>query len=388
MSAPQLYRQLQLQLRQWIKPKDQRHLAVFSEIIAGILQSQSACLSQWLPYLSHRRCAARSHLERLHYFVYNPQISAETFYAPLLKVFLQAWEAQELILTLDTSMLWDTYCLIEVCLVWGGRSLALGQTVLEHGSASVAFEDYRPVLESTQALLPPNCTVTLLADRGFEHGEFIRWLNRTGWNWLIRAKSDLKVTLATGKVRQVSRLIPEPQSAHLYSEIQVLGDIQANLATANLAIAKDAWAVLTNLPPSLQTFALYGQRFGGIEPHFKDYKSAGFDLNRSRLRDAQALSCLLWLLAVAQLIALSVAIVSRALGLHRALDSHSQRGLSFLQLGLRQIQRLCYLGHWIPLLQPLPNHSPPPACASHKKRLALSDQILFSRVVSFSANPS
>jgi hypothetical protein len=28
-------------------------------------------------------------------------------------------------LTLDISMLWDQYCLIEVCLVWGERSLAL-----------------------------------------------------------------------------------------------------------------------------------------------------------------------------------------------------------------------------------------------------------------------
>lgn len=388
MSAPPLYRQLQLQLRQWIKPKDRRHFEVFSEIIAGILQSQSACMSHWLPYLSHRRCAARSHLERLHYFVYNPKITAETFYAPLVKGFLKAWEGESVTLALDTSMLWDTYCLIEVCLVWGGRSIVLGQTVLEHGSASVAFEDYRQVLESTQQLLPPHCTVTLLADRGFEHGELMRWLKHSGWNWLIRAKSDLSVTLATGQVRRVSQLIPEPESAHLYSGVQVLGDIQAHLATAKLAMAKDAWAVLSNLPPSLQTFAIYGQRFGGIEPHFKDYKSAGFNLNRSRLRDAQALSCLLVLLAVAHLIALSVAIASHSLTSPRKLDWHSQRGLSFLQLGLRQIQQLCYLGQWIPWFHPLPKHSPPPACASVKKRLALFDQVLFSRVVSFSTKAS
>jgi hypothetical protein len=285
-------------------------------------------------------------------------------------------------------MLWDRYCLIEVCLVWGGRSIALGQTVLEHGSASVGFEDYRRVLESTQALLPLNCTVTLLADRGFEQGELMRWLNRSGWNWLIRAKSELKVTLPTGHLTRVSQLIPPPESAHLYQGVQVLGDIQAHLATANLAMAQDAWAVLTNLTPSLQTFAVYGQRFGGIEQHFKDYKSAGFDLNRSRLRDAQALSCLLLLLAVAQLMALSVVIAVNASQVRRSLDSHSQRGLSFLQLGLRQIQRLCYLGQWIPLLQPLPTLSPPPACASRKQRLALFNQILFSRVVSFSASTS
>jgi hypothetical protein len=180
-------------------------------------------------------------------------------------------------------------------------------------------------------------------------------------------------------------LIHEPQSAHLYPRIQVLGDIQANLATANLAFAKDVWAVLTNLPPSLLTFTVLGQRFGGIEPHFKDYKSAGFDLKRSRLRNAQALSCLLLHLAVAQLVALPVAIMASTLGVQRSLDSHSQRGLSFLQLGLRQIQHLCYLGQSIPLLQLLPSHSQPPAWASLKKPLARFDQILFSRFVSFSA---
>jgi hypothetical protein len=48
-------------------PKDQRHLQVFSENVAAILQDQSACLSHWLPYLSHRQCEARSHMERLSY---------------------------------------------------------------------------------------------------------------------------------------------------------------------------------------------------------------------------------------------------------------------------------------------------------------------------------
>jgi len=74
--------------------------------------------------------------------------------------------------------------MIEVCLVWGGRSIPLGQTVLEHGSATVGFEDYCPVSETTLQLLPPDVQVTLLVDRGFVrvaspqeiHGALIRWL--------------------------------------------------------------------------------------------------------------------------------------------------------------------------------------------------------------------
>lgn len=385
MPVPHLYRQLQAQLSQWITPQDQRHLQVFCENLAAILQAQSACLSHWLPYLSHRGCQARSHMERLNYFVHNPKITPETFYSPLLRQFLKAWEGTTMTLTLDTSLLWDQYCLIEVCLIWGGRSIPLAQTVLEHRSATVAFEDYRPVLEMTLHLLPPRAEVKLLADRGFEHGELIRWLCHHHWSWAIRAKSDLNITLSTGQTVAVSQLLPPQGEAYLFPNITVLQDIECHLATAKLAVAGEAWAVLTDEPPSLQTFAVYGQRFGGIEPHFKDYKSAGFELIRSQLRGAQALNCLLMLLAAATLIAISIAVIVSNEGRRKWLDWHSQRGLSFLQLGLRELERLCYQQLAIPRLAILPSWSSQAAYASHKKREQIETRIEFSRVTAFPA---
>lgn len=95
-------------------------------------------------------------------------------------------------------------------------------------------------------------------------------------------------------------------------------------------------------------------RFGGIESHFKDYKSAAFDLLRSRIRDAQALTCLLVLLAMAQLLAIHLGFFITVLGQRAQLDWHSRRGLSFLQLGLRELQRLCHLRLPLPPFQPLP----------------------------------
>ena len=61
-----------------------------------------------------------------------------------IEQFLKAWQGMEMTLVLDTSVLWDKYCLIEVCLIWGVVSIPLGQSVLEHGSATVGYEDYRP----------------------------------------------------------------------------------------------------------------------------------------------------------------------------------------------------------------------------------------------------
>lgn len=383
MSVPLLHRQLQHQLSQYIEPQDQRHLSGFSENVAAILLSESSCLSHWIKFLKHRDCEARSHLERLSYFVNNPRITPETFYFPLIRQFLAAWEGMEVLLTLDTSLFWEEYCLIEVCLVWGGRSFPLAQKVMEHASATVAYRDYCSVLETAQSLLPPSCQVRLLADRGFEHGELIRWLRQQQWHWAIRAKCDLNITRTNGVIWKVSELIPPQEEAYLFHNVTILEDIQCELATANLAKAGEAWAVLTDTPASLQTFNLYGQRFGGIEPHFKDYQSAGFRLPTSRLRGTQALSTLLMLLAAATLIALSVAIRLVAAGCRTSIDWHSQRGLSFFQLGLREIQSLCHLRLPIPPLSQLPRSSPKPAYASRKKRRRMESRIEFSKVTAF-----
>lgn len=383
MSTPLLYRQLQTQLSQWIKPLDKRHLLGFAENIAAILQAESGCLSHWLTYLSHRPCRARSHLERLSYFVHNPKITPEIFYVPLLKHFIQAWEGMPMILTLDTSLLWDEYCLIEVCLAWGGRSFPLAQKVMQHASATVAFEDYVPVLENARCLLPDSCPITLLADRGFEHKALIRWLSHQHWSWAIRAKSDLKITFANGRSEPVANLLPASEQAYLFHNVTILEDIKCHLATAQVALAQDSWAVITDTPPSLQTFALYGQRFGGIEPHFKDYKSAAFDIPRSRLRDADALSRLLMLLAAATLIALSQAAQLLAQGQLPSIDWHGQRGLSFLQIGLRYIRQLCYRRLPLPPFVPLPLRNPPSACASLLKRETLLTRIEFAKVTVF-----
>jgi hypothetical protein len=322
-------------------------------------------------------------MERLSYFVHNPKITSETFYAPLLKQFLKAWAGMAMILTLDTSMLWDEYCLIEVCLAWGGRSFPLAQKVMKHGSATVAFADYCSVLDAAQTVLPPNCQITLLADRGFEHGELIRWLRSHQWSWAIRAKSDLKIALSNTQSESVSELLPEPEQAFLINEVTILGDIQCHLATARLSMAHEPWAVITDTPPSVQTFALYGQRFGGIEPHFKDYKSAAFEVPRSRIRDADALGRLLMLLAAATIIAISVAVAAITQGALNSIDWHAHRGLSFLQIGLRRINQLCYQRLPLPPFRHLPPCNPPPAYASLKKRDAINTRIEFAKVTVF-----
>jgi hypothetical protein len=66
------------------------------------------------------------------------------------------------------------------------------------------------------------------------------------------------------------------------------------------------------------------------------------------------------------------------------LDWHWDRGLSLLQLGIREVKRICYNALMLPRLVPIPWSKIRPACASRKKREKLDKQVEFSRVNRFS----
>ena len=100
----------------------------------------------------------------------------------------------------------------------------------------------------------------------------------------------------------------------------------------------------------------------------------------SHLRDAQALTCLFMLLATASLIAMILGLMLVRLGQRASIDWHDHRGLSFLQLGLRQLHTLLYQQKTLPILQILPRTNPPPSCASIAIREKLDFRIEFARV--------
>ena len=232
--------------------------------------------------------------------------------------------------------------------------------------------------------MPKDVQVTFLADRGFEHGELIRWLNQQGWDWAIRAKCDLLIDLGLELPPQaVATLKPLAKVAFLYPDVKILGDINCHFAIADCPEAKEAWAIVTSIRTTGDIFKVYGARFGGIEPHFKDHKSGTFNLPKSRLRHAQALSCLFLLVATAQILAIAIGFWMDYNQQRSRIDAHTTRGLSFLQLGLRQIKSLCHLQQPLPDFNALPYCNPPPACASRQKQALQATRHEFSQIWEF-----
>jgi hypothetical protein len=87
--------------------------------------------------------------------LYNERIEALALYTPLIQNALLDWDQHKVYVALDTSMLWNTYCLIRLSVIYRGRAVPLVWEVIEHHSSTVALDHYKGLLQTANRLLAP-----------------------------------------------------------------------------------------------------------------------------------------------------------------------------------------------------------------------------------------
>ena len=330
-----LYQSLLLLLDQgqW---RDFRHLKTGVDMVVGLLLSASTNLTKWTPFAQGRALIAQSIQRRFIRWLNNHHIDVHQLYAPLIREALSQWGDNTLYLAFDTSLLWDRYCIIRICVVYRGRAVPIAWEVIEHGSASVAYRVYRRVLHRVPPLLPcPVGKVVLLADRGFADLALMRLCRRLKWRFHIRIKGNFQVYRHRHGFCSVDKLAPrQPGTARFYHYVALTNERfgPLHLALGNHTESDELWLIASDELTGLQTFQEYGLRFD-IEENFLDDKSNGFQLESSGIRCAKALTRLCFGIAVATLYLTSQGTTVVAQGDRRRVDPHWFRGHSYLRIG-------------------------------------------------------
>lgn len=316
---------------------DLRNLYTFVWAIVGLIASGGVHLSQWGLYRNSRAKAAS--LERQYSrWLHNEKIEADKVYRHLASVAFMDWTERSIDLALDTTVLWQKYALVRVAVLYRGRALPLVWVVVEQGSASVALSAYQHILDEAAELLPPNCRVTLLADRGFNDVNLMELIVNLNWHFIFRLKGSLWVYRPFKARCKVNRLMPPKGEIHLYQVAQVterrFGPVSLALGHFRTPNGYEQWALLSDQATGLETFDHYALRFE-IEESFLDDKSAGFQIESSQIDDPDALSRLFLILATATLYLVSTGTAIVAMGYRHRVDTHWHRGISYLQIGWR-----------------------------------------------------
>jgi Transposase DDE domain len=324
------------QAGQW---RDVRHLQTLAWMVVGLIQAECGKLTAWVPFVQGRAQYAQSTQRRFRRWLANRRIEVTPLYGPLIQQALREWGTHTLYLALDTSMLWNQYCLIRLSVVYRGRAVPVVWEVREHGSSSVTHAAYDAVLDAVPPLLPARVKVVFLADRGFADTELLAHLRRLGWHFRIRIKATFSVLRPGQPTWKVEDFSLAPGRALFLHNVAITAEQfgPVSLALARHSSTGEYWYIVSDEPTSVQTFEEYGRRFD-IEENFLDDKSNGFQLESSLVRGADALTRLCFVVAVATLylVAQGTQVVTQQK--RRWVDPHWWRGHSYLRIGWQWVK--------------------------------------------------
>jgi len=242
-----------------------------------------------------------------------------------MAAWLARWNAPSarLLLLLDETPLRNDLRVLKVSVSYHRRALPLLWRVyplsVQRGRPEDMPQQVFDLLDTTRLLVgsyAPQAQVMLLADRGLCWPQLVRWCQRWGWDYVLRAQSQTRLIwqdAAGQKHQQALRdLAPRPGtwwcgSAQVFKKANWL---PCQVVAAWPRGADEAWLLVTNQQPRLQVCRTYARR-GWQEQSFRDEKSHGFCWQQSHVSTPERMSRLLLILALAQLWLLSLGQTAR-----------------------------------------------------------------------------
>jgi hypothetical protein len=132
--------------------------------------------------------------------------------------------------------------------------------------------------------LPPDVTITLLADRGFGDQKMYAFLDTFGWDYVIRFRECIHVTDANGTTKPAADWLESTGRAKMLKGVSVTDDkapVPAVVVVHDKRM-KESWCLATSRvqDSASAVIKLYGRRFT-IEETFRDTKDVHFGMGLS-----------------------------------------------------------------------------------------------------------
>lgn len=254
-------------------------------------------LREWCYEAEAKRGAKRQALE------------VESCFAPLLGWVLRWWEGNQLALAIDATALGARFVVLTVSVVYRGCAIPVAWSVLAGNTKHAWRGEWLRMLRQLRSAIPATWTVIVLADRGLYARWLFRRIVRLGWHPFLRINTGGTFRpQASNRFQSLRTFCPQP-GTRWQGRGTAFVSRPCRLDCTLLACweegYKDAWFILTDLPPEGSEACWYGLR-AWIEQGFKITKRGGWQWQRTRMTDPERAARLWLAVAVATLWLLSV----------------------------------------------------------------------------------
>lgn len=315
----------------------------------------------------------KNKIKRVDRFLDNEKLYSylPTGYGIIFEDFLRARKDLDIIIDWSGCCNWDECC-IRAALVCDGRAITIYQEVHETKKQQKP-EIHKSFLQNLRGIIPKECNVTLITDRGFQT-KWFQLVRDIGWDFIGRANQSycyqLKGTETWDSIKALydsansmpellgegvlSRTCKVPAYFHSFKSIpkkrkhkktKNKPDYPA-LVKSYKAQYKSPWIIVTSHSPesrdSKKIINNYHTRMQ-IEETFRDDKSErfGYGFRFGRTHSVKRLSILLFIAAISSFLLMIIGAAAENKKIHRGYQSNSiktRRVLSLLTLAKRVLR--------------------------------------------------
>jgi hypothetical protein len=238
------------------------------------------------------------------------ELDVAACFAPLLAWILDRWPCPLVALALDATTLSDRLTVLSLSLVYRGSAIPVAWKVLQGNTPHPWKPDWVALLRWFANTVDPSWSVIVMTDRGL----YARWLFRAivdmGWHPMMRVTRGGKF-LPEGctEAQEFRHFVPRVGRTWRGRGIAFPSTSRRRLACTLSAYwaegHEDGWYILTDLSPQVADTAWYGLRMW-IEHGFEQFKSTGWQWQRTRIQRPERASRMWLAIAVATLWAVAV----------------------------------------------------------------------------------
>ena len=288
-----VYTKILKTLKQFVKLHHPGHVVTMAMMIAGIVMSKKAQLSEMSSEIPGKT-KDKSIEMRMRRWVKHEGLDTEMIYLPFAQQLLEALSGNELILAMDGSQVGRGCMVLMVGVLYKKRALPIAWLVYEGKKGHTTAKRHIEALEKVLPLIPAGASVLLLGDAEYDTTEMQVWLREnTDWHSVLRTSPQIYIRTEQGE-HAIREIALKHKQVRYFPEV---GFTQSQSLSVNLV----AWwgqdyekpiYLISDLESKYLICQCYRKRYR-IETFFSDQKSRGFHIHKSHLAKPARLSRLL-----------------------------------------------------------------------------------------------
>jgi len=285
----------------------------------------------------------------------SPFLTQSHLYQPMLKSALAEYNLDCWHVICDrTGLPEQDHDMVMISLHYNGRAVPVYWELVAKGGTEAAV--YYEIIKQVAKILPSSPQIVFHADSEFGSTSVLNLLKRLSWDFIVGVRGHHHLYDPKTETSQAFQDYDIPDQGTSYMPdvtcfksapipVNAFAFKQAHHSGGQKR--REYQYLVTSLPLT-SSIRRIGRRRWGTEPLFKDYKSAGWEVDQSYLTTPQCLQSLLVVLAICYLWLVTCGKWLSKVGRRREVDQHQRRHYSLFRIGWD------WIVHKFKLCQPIP----------------------------------